>query len=66
MYYIYFILSKYCFRILMVVDENYNFITARAYPELLLVQPSISNSVLTLHHRDMEPLSVNLAEVTTL
>ncbi|XP_039757741.1 mitochondrial amidoxime-reducing component 1-like [Pararge aegeria] len=55
-------------RILMVVDDKYNFITARAYPELLLVQPEIRtapypSSVLTLKHADMEPVSVDLAEV---
>ncbi|XP_047994493.1 mitochondrial amidoxime reducing component 2-like isoform X2 [Leguminivora glycinivorella] len=49
-------------RVLMVVDENGNFVTARNYPELLLVQPSVRNSILTLKHRDMEPVYVNLAE----
>ncbi|XP_022114836.2 mitochondrial amidoxime reducing component 2-like [Pieris rapae] len=53
-------------RVLMVVDDKNNFITARAFPELLLVQPSITNSILTLNHRDMEPVSVNLAEVIAL
>ncbi|XP_023940005.2 mitochondrial amidoxime-reducing component 1 isoform X2 [Bicyclus anynana] len=56
-------------RILMVVDEKNNFITARAYPEMLLVQPEILTStnpspILTLNHPQMEPVSVNLAEVT--
>ncbi|CAK1583503.1 unnamed protein product [Parnassius mnemosyne] len=50
-------------RVLMVVDEKNNFITARAYPELLLVQPSVKSSILTLKHSDMETLTVNLAEV---
>lgn len=47
----------------MVVDEKYNFVTARAYPELLIVNPTVNSSVLTVRHQDMEPLSVNLAEV---
>ncbi|XP_049877477.1 mitochondrial amidoxime-reducing component 1 isoform X2 [Pectinophora gossypiella] len=50
-------------RVLMVVDKNMNFVTARAHPELLLVQPSVKGSVLTLQHSDMEPLHLNLAEV---
>lgn len=49
----------------MVVDEKNNFITARSYPELLLVQPTIRNSILTLKHTDMETLHINLAEVST-
>lgn len=47
----------------MVVDDKYNFITARGYPELLLVHPQVKSSVLSLKHVDMEPLHVNLAEV---
>ncbi|XP_069360660.1 mitochondrial amidoxime-reducing component 1-like isoform X1 [Maniola hyperantus] len=59
------------FRFLMVVDNKKNFITARAYPELLLVRPEIRtspypDSVLTLKHADMEPISVNLAEAKAL
>ncbi|XP_069360661.1 mitochondrial amidoxime-reducing component 1-like isoform X2 [Maniola hyperantus] len=58
-------------RFLMVVDNKKNFITARAYPELLLVRPEIRtspypDSVLTLKHADMEPISVNLAEAKAL
>ncbi|XP_013192098.2 mitochondrial amidoxime-reducing component 1 [Amyelois transitella] len=52
-------------RFLMVVDEKNNFVTARAYPELLLVRPSVKSSVLTLTHSDMEPVHVNLAEVVS-
>lgn len=47
----------------MVVDDKDNFITARGFPELLAVQPTIRNSVLTLEHPNMEKLNVNLAEV---
>lgn len=50
-------------RVLMVVDEKNNFITARAYPELLTVHPSVKNSILTLQHADMNILKVNLADV---
>ncbi|CAH2045613.1 unnamed protein product, partial [Iphiclides podalirius] len=53
-------------RVLMVVDEKNNFVTARAYPELLLVQPTVKSSILNLKHIDMEPLNVNLAEVIEL
>ncbi|XP_038206530.1 mitochondrial amidoxime-reducing component 1 [Zerene cesonia] len=53
-------------RVLMVVDDKYNFVTARVYPDLLLVKPSVNNSILTLKHPDMETLSVNLAEVAAL
>ncbi|XP_063627860.1 mitochondrial amidoxime reducing component 2-like [Cydia splendana] len=53
-------------RVLMVVDQKGNFVTARNYPELLLVQPSVRNSILTLKHRDMEPVYVNLVEVVAL
>ncbi|CAG9565354.1 unnamed protein product [Danaus chrysippus] len=49
-------------RTLMVVDNKFNFITARAYPELLLVHPTIRNSVLSLQHNDMEILNVDLSE----
>lgn len=47
----------------MVVDDKNNFITARAYPELLTVFPTVRNGVLTIKHGDMEALNVNLAEV---
>ena len=47
----------------MVVDDKNNFITARGYPELLKVVPTVRNSVLTLEHGNMEPVHVNLAEV---
>ncbi|KAM3962466.1 mitochondrial amidoxime reducing component [Aphomia sociella] len=53
-------------RILMVVDEKNNFITARAYPELLLVEPSMKSSVLTLNQANMESISTNLAEIVAL
>ncbi|XP_059053169.1 mitochondrial amidoxime-reducing component 1 isoform X2 [Achroia grisella] len=53
-------------RFLMIVDNQNNFITARAYPELLLIQPSVKGSVLTLNRANMEPISVNLAEVVSL
>ncbi|XP_021193631.3 mitochondrial amidoxime reducing component 2-like [Helicoverpa armigera] len=50
-------------RVLMVVDEKNNFITARVYPELFGVVPTFKSSVLTLKCANMEPVSVNLAEV---
>ncbi|XP_068618837.1 mitochondrial amidoxime reducing component 2 [Battus philenor] len=50
-------------RVLMVVNDKYNFVTARGYPELLLVQPTLKNSILALKHSDMEQLNINLAEV---
>ncbi|XP_045453112.1 mitochondrial amidoxime reducing component 2 [Melitaea cinxia] len=53
-------------RVLMVVDEKNNFITARAYPHLLLVNPLVRNSILTLNYDGMETLHVNLAEVIAL
>ncbi|OWR53814.1 Mo-molybdopterin cofactor sulfurase [Danaus plexippus plexippus] len=53
-------------RTLMVVDNNYNFVTARAYPELLLVRPTIRNSVLSLQHNDMEILNMDLSEIVSL
>ncbi|CAH1637658.1 unnamed protein product [Spodoptera littoralis] len=53
-------------RVLMVVDDKDNFITARGFPELLAVQPTIRNSVLTLEHPNMEKLHVNLAEIVAL
>ncbi|XP_013170922.1 PREDICTED: mitochondrial amidoxime-reducing component 1 [Papilio xuthus] len=53
-------------RFLMVVDREYNFITARTHPELLLVHPQVKSSVLSLKHVDMEPLHVNLAEIIEL
>ncbi|KAJ8724010.1 hypothetical protein PYW07_007990 [Mythimna separata] len=53
-------------RVLMVIDDKRNFITARAYPELLQVFPSVKNSVLTLSHPNMESMHVNLAEVVAL
>lgn len=53
-------------RVLMVVDEKNNFITARAYPQLLLVKPLVRNSILTLSYDGMETLHVNLAEVLAL
>ncbi|CAH0400426.1 unnamed protein product [Chilo suppressalis] len=54
-------------RVLMVVDEKNNFLTARACPEMVLVRPTVRNSILTLNHPDAaEPLHINLAEVIAL
>ncbi|XP_050354210.1 mitochondrial amidoxime reducing component 2-like [Nymphalis io] len=53
-------------RVLMVVDDKNNFITARAYPELLLVHPKVRNSILTLNCNGMESIDINLAEVIAL
>ncbi|CAH0728423.1 unnamed protein product, partial [Brenthis ino] len=53
-------------RVLMVVDDKSSFISARGFPELLLVQPKIRNSILTLNHHDMEPINIDLAEVIAL
>ncbi|XP_061721906.1 mitochondrial amidoxime-reducing component 1-like isoform X3 [Cydia pomonella] len=56
-------------RVLMVIDEKDNFITARAYPEMLLVSPCVRSSVLTLthkHDKQIPPVHVNLAEVIAL
>nr|XP_021193630.2 mitochondrial amidoxime-reducing component 1 isoform X2 [Helicoverpa armigera] len=50
-------------RVLMMVDDQNNFITARAFPEMLAIQPSVKSSVLTLKHPNMEDVSINLAEV---
>ncbi|XP_075982565.1 mitochondrial amidoxime reducing component [Anticarsia gemmatalis] len=51
-------------RVLMIVDaKDNNFITARVYPELLKVQPTIKNAILTLEHPSMEKIEINLAEV---
>ncbi|VVD06039.1 unnamed protein product [Leptidea sinapis] len=36
-------------RVLMVVDAKYNFITARAYPELLGVETSVKSSIVSSH-----------------
>lgn len=49
----------------MVVDEKMNFITARAYPELVMVQPSMQGPVLSLKHEDLGTIQVDLAEVGT-
>ncbi|OWR45616.1 Mo-molybdopterin cofactor sulfurase [Danaus plexippus plexippus] len=50
-------------RVLMVIDGKNNFITARGYPQLLSIRPTVRNSVLTLQHNDMEILNVDLSEV---
>lgn len=52
-----------CYRALMVVDKDNNFVTARIYSELYMVQPIVHGSVLTVKHKDMEDIRVNLAEV---
>ncbi|CAH0756314.1 unnamed protein product [Diatraea saccharalis] len=53
-------------RIMMVVDQKNNFVTARKYPEMLLVHPTVRNSILTLTHPNKETIHVNLAEVIAL
>ncbi|XP_041969138.1 mitochondrial amidoxime-reducing component 1 [Aricia agestis] len=53
-------------RVLMIIDQKNNFITARAYPELLLVYPTVRSSILSLKHKDMETVYLNLAEVVAL
>ncbi|XP_026314856.1 mitochondrial amidoxime reducing component 2 [Hyposmocoma kahamanoa] len=50
-------------RVLVVVDSKNSFITARAHPELLQINPTVKSAILTLKHADYEPLHVNLAEV---
>jgi uncharacterized protein YcbX len=53
----------YSRRVLMVVNQEKNFVTARTHSEMLLVHPTVRNSVLTLKHPDVDPIHVNLAEV---
>ncbi|CAK1552250.1 unnamed protein product [Leptosia nina] len=53
-------------RFLMVTDENYHFLTARNYPEMLRVHSSFNKSILTLSHPEMEPVRINLEEVMEL
>ncbi|XP_045528447.1 mitochondrial amidoxime reducing component 2-like [Pieris brassicae] len=53
-------------RFLMVTDSNYHFLTARKHPNLLLVYSSFEKFILTLKHKDMEPLRINLDEVIEL
>lgn len=55
--------NKAFYRVLMVIDGKNNFITARGYPQLLSIRPTVRNSVLTLQHNDMEILNVDLSEV---
>ncbi|KAL4709850.1 hypothetical protein ACJJTC_000337 [Scirpophaga incertulas] len=50
-------------RVLMIVDEKNNCVTARNQPQMLLIHPTVRSSILTLTHPNMEPMHVNLAEV---
>ncbi|KAL0819762.1 hypothetical protein ABMA28_007804 [Loxostege sticticalis] len=50
-------------RLLVVVDDANNFITARGFPVLYSVKPSVNNSVLTLRTADGSFVNVDLAEV---
>lgn len=51
---------------MLIVDDKYNFITARAFPKMLLIQSKIEKSILTLSNDDMEPLNVDLAEASVI
>ncbi|XP_014297400.1 mitochondrial amidoxime-reducing component 1 [Microplitis demolitor] len=50
-------------RTLMVTQLDGRFITARKYPQMVLVTPSIEGSVLTLSAPGMTNISIDLAEV---
>ncbi|KZC04339.1 MOSC domain-containing protein 1, mitochondrial, partial [Dufourea novaeangliae] len=50
-------------RTLLVIDLNGHFVTARQYPRMVLVSPSVSGSVLTLSAPGMMPVSIDLARI---
>lgn len=50
-------------RTLMVTDVNGRFVTARKFPKMILVRPSIDGSVLTLEAPGMLAIKVDLAHV---
>ncbi|XP_017884267.1 mitochondrial amidoxime-reducing component 1-like [Ceratina calcarata] len=50
-------------RTLMVIDLNGHFVTARQYPRMVLVSPSVSGSVLTLSAPGMISISIDLSRI---
>ncbi|XP_076276755.1 mitochondrial amidoxime-reducing component 1 isoform X2 [Lasioglossum baleicum] len=50
-------------RTLMVIDLNGHFVTARQWPRMVLVSPSVSGSVLTLSAPGMMPMTVDLSRI---
>ncbi|XP_034946877.1 mitochondrial amidoxime reducing component 2-like [Chelonus insularis] len=50
-------------RTLMVIDLNKKFVTARKYPKMVQISPSVTGSVLTLEAPGMVKISTDLAQV---
>ncbi|XP_033337803.2 mitochondrial amidoxime reducing component 2 [Megalopta genalis] len=50
-------------RTLMVIDLNGHFVTARQWPRMVLVSPSVSGSVLTLSAPGMMSMSIDLSRI---
>ena len=50
----------------MVVDKKKNMLTARKYPNMVLIEVNVKDSVLTLSYPGMEDISVKVPETTAV
>ena len=48
----------------MVVDKKKNMLTARKYPNMVLIEVNVKDSFLTLSYPGMEDISVKVPETT--
>lgn len=53
-------------RVFMVVDQKGEFINARGYPRMLLIQPDVVDDVMTLKANGMQSIEVDIKRLHTL
>lgn len=50
----------------MVVTDDFKFVTARAYPKMLLIQPAINGDTITLSSPDSQDISLSFTHLRTM
>lgn len=50
----------------MVTTDEFKFVTARAYPRMLLIQPAITGDLMTLSSPDISDISLSFSTLKTL
>lgn len=50
----------------MVISDENKFVTARAYPKMLLIQPAIKDDTITLTAPDMPDISLSFTQLKTM
>ena len=58
--------KNFIFRQFMIVDKKKNMLTARKYPNMVLIEVNVKDSFLTLSYPGMEDISVKVPETTAV